>query len=90
MKLVRLDEENFIAQLLTWLHKEKIQSIMVEGGSQTLSFFIDSGNWDEARIFTSPRSFYKGINGPVFQGDLILKQQISTDTLQVFLNHKVS
>jgi len=90
LKLVRLDEENFIAQLLTWLHKEKIQSIMVEGGSQTLSFFIDSGNWDEARIFTSPRSFYKGINGPVFQGDLILKQQISTDTLQVFLNHKVS
>jgi diaminohydroxyphosphoribosylaminopyrimidine deaminase/5-amino-6-(5-phosphoribosylamino)uracil reductase len=90
LKLVRLDEENFIAQLLTWLHKEKIQSIMVEGGSQTLSFFIDSGNWDEARIFSSPRSFYKGINGPVLQGDLILKQQISTDTLQVFLNHKVS
>ncbi len=90
LKLVRLDEENFISQLLTWLHKEKIQSLIVEGGSQTLSFFIDSGNWDEARIFTSPRSFYKGIKAPELQGDLILSQQISTDFLHVFQRYKVS
>lgn len=90
LKLVRVDEENFISQLLAWLHKEKIQSMIVEGGSQTLSFFIDSGNWDEARIFTSPRSFHKGIKAPELQGDLILSQQISTDFLQVFQQHQVS
>jgi diaminohydroxyphosphoribosylaminopyrimidine deaminase/5-amino-6-(5-phosphoribosylamino)uracil reductase len=90
LKLVRLDEEHFIPQLLTWLHKEKIQSVMVEGGSQTLSLFIDSCNWDEARVFTSPRSFYKGIKGPNLQGDLISSQQISTDLLQVFQRHENS
>lgn len=89
LKLVRLDEENFISELLAWLHKEKIQSVMVEGGSQTLSFFIDSGSWDEARIFTSPRSFSKGIQAPGLQGDLILSQQISTDLLQVFHRHQI-
>jgi diaminohydroxyphosphoribosylaminopyrimidine deaminase/5-amino-6-(5-phosphoribosylamino)uracil reductase len=90
LKLVRLDEENFISGLLQWLHKEKIQSILVEGGNQTLSFFIDSGNWDEARIFTSPRSFGKGIKGPAPKGDLIFSKQISTDTLQVFHKQSVS
>jgi len=90
LKLIRLDEQNFIPQLLAWLHKEKIQSLLVEGGSQTLSFFIDSGLWDEARIFTSPRSFYKGIKGPALQGDLILRQEISTDLLQIYYRHPTS
>ncbi len=88
LKLVRLDEQNFISQLLTWLHKEKIQSLIVEGGSQTLSFFIETGLWDEARIFTSSRSFYKGIKGPSLQGDLILRKQISTDLLHVYSRHQ--
>jgi diaminohydroxyphosphoribosylaminopyrimidine deaminase/5-amino-6-(5-phosphoribosylamino)uracil reductase len=84
LKLVRLDEANFISQLLNWVFREKIQSIIVEGGSQTLSFFIDSGYWDEARIFTSSRSFHKGIRGPGIQGDLMARHQISTDILELF------
>lgn len=90
LKLVRLDEKDFIRQLLTYLHKEKIQSLLVEGGSQTLSFFIQAGLWDEARIFTSPRSFYKGIKGPAHQGDLVSGEQISTDLLQVYHRHSTS
>ena len=88
LKLVRLDEQNFILQLLAWLCKEKIQSLIVEGGNQTLSFFIESGLWDEARIFTSPRSFHKGIKGPSLQGDLISREQISTDLLQIYSHHQ--
>jgi diaminohydroxyphosphoribosylaminopyrimidine deaminase / 5-amino-6-(5-phosphoribosylamino)uracil reductase len=87
LKLVRLDELHFIPQLLTWLQTEKIQSLLVEGGSQTLSLFIESGLWDEARIFTSIRSFHKGIKAPPLQGDLILREQISTDLLQIYSRH---
>ena len=87
LKLVRLDEADFIPQLLVWLHKEKIQSMMVEGGSLTLSLFINAGMWDEARVFTSSRSFYKGIKAPGFQGDLVLREQVSTDFLEVFQRH---
>ncbi len=87
LKLVRLDEEDFISQLLAWLHKSKIQSVLVEGGSQTLSFFIGANLWDEARIFTSPRSFKKGIKAPELPGDLIFRQQISTDQFQVYHRH---
>jgi diaminohydroxyphosphoribosylaminopyrimidine deaminase/5-amino-6-(5-phosphoribosylamino)uracil reductase len=90
LKLVRLDEKDFILQLLTYLHKEKIQSLLVEGGSQTLSFFIQANMWDEARIFTSSRSFFKGIKGPSLQGDLVSVEQISTDLLQVYHRHSTS
>jgi len=87
LKLVRLDEKEFIQQLLGYLHKEKIQSVIIEGGTQTLLFFIEARLWDEARVFTSTRSFYKGIKAPVFQGDLILREQVSTDLLQIFSRH---
>lgn len=89
LKLVRLDERDFISHLLSWLYKEKIQSLIVEGGNQTLSFFIESGLWDEARIFTSLRSFHQGIRGPSLQGgDLISREQISTDMLQIYSRHQ--
>jgi len=88
LKLVRLDEQDFIQQLSGYLHKQKIQSVIIEGGSQTLSFFIESGLWDEARVFTSTRAFYKGIKAPIFQGDLILREMISTDLLQIYRRHE--
>lgn len=89
LKLVRLDEQDFIQQVLNWLHKEKIQSVIVEGGSQTLSLFINAGLWDEVRIFTSPRSFGKGIAAPEIQGDLVLREQISVDLLQIYYPHPI-
>jgi len=90
LKLVRLDEKNFITELLAWLHKENIQSVLVEGGSQTLSFFINSGMWDEARVFTSTRSFYKGIKSPSLIGDLVWREQISTDLLQIYQRQSIN
>lgn len=35
-----------------WQH-HKIQSVIVEGGANTLQSFIEAGLWDEARIFTA-------------------------------------
>jgi len=90
LKLVRLDEKDFILHLIAYLHKEKIQSLLIEGGSQTLSFFIQAKLWDEARIFTSSRSFYQGIKAPALQGDLVSGEQISTDLLQVYHRHPKS
>ena len=33
----------------------KIQSVIIEGGKKTLEKFIESGYWDEARVFTSTK-----------------------------------
>lgn len=42
-----------IEDVLRQLQEEKVQSLFVEGGAQTLQGFIDKGLWDEARIFTA-------------------------------------
>lgn len=79
--LARIDETDFLPQLLQDLHKRGIQSVIVEGGAQTLQFFISSGLWDEARIFQATRIFGKGIKAPELKGKLSSTETVSTDTL---------
>ncbi|MBY0434631.1 MAG: hypothetical protein K2U26_11025, partial [Cyclobacteriaceae bacterium] len=62
----------------------KIQSILVEGGAETLRMFIDRGLWDEARIFTSHRSFEKGIAAPLLRGHLMSEQDVMGDRLFIY------
>ena len=87
LTLVRLDEQDFIKQLVHDLYKQKIQSVMIEGGAQTLKLFIDAGLWDEARIFTSTRSFDDGIAAPTLEGDLISQEFLASDLLKIYMPH---
>lgn len=82
--LVRIDEENFIGNLVHDLFKRDIQSMMVEGGAQTLQLFLDAKQWDEARVFTSPRIFSEGIPAPILPAKLIAQQHVGTDRLEYF------
>jgi diaminohydroxyphosphoribosylaminopyrimidine deaminase/5-amino-6-(5-phosphoribosylamino)uracil reductase len=79
---VKIDEHNFHINLIKDLYKQKIESVIIEGGAHTLNTFIQAGLWDEARIFTSHATFEKGIKAPALQGILIKQEQIMTDTLQ--------
>ncbi len=82
--LARLDETDFLNQLLHDAMKRGIQSIMVEGGLMTHQLFIDAGLWDEARVFTSSRNFGKGIPAPKLKGMLVGTESVMTDQLQYF------
>jgi diaminohydroxyphosphoribosylaminopyrimidine deaminase/5-amino-6-(5-phosphoribosylamino)uracil reductase len=84
LSYVKLKEENFLQNLLNDLHQQKLQSVIVEGGSQTLQLFIDSGLWDEARIFISPKTFEKGISVPLIKGRIIETQQVQSDLLKIW------
>jgi len=84
LSIIRLDEEDFLANLVKDLYKQRIQSVLIEGGAMTLNLFIESGLWDEARIFQSPRFFEKGILAPSLQGKLIDHGMIQSDILKIF------
>lgn len=81
---VRLDEENFLQGLLHDLTKQKIQSVIVEGGLHTLNAFIEQNLWDEARIFTSREIFGKGIAAPSSSGRLDHNIAIGADQLSIY------
>jgi len=74
--------ENIVPQILKELHKRDIQSLIVEGGRQTLQSFIDSKLWDEARVFKAEVNFNKGTKSPDFQGKLIKSDKIIDDELK--------
>ena len=54
-------------QVLEYLHSIGIQSLFIEGGAETINHFIETGLWDEARVFTGKTKFGEGIKAPVLQ-----------------------
>jgi diaminohydroxyphosphoribosylaminopyrimidine deaminase/5-amino-6-(5-phosphoribosylamino)uracil reductase len=68
------------------LYDAEINSVIIEGGSKTLQLFIDSGVWDEARVFTGQTMFKEGIKAPNFTGKLISEENIKNDILRIYEN----
>lgn len=81
-----------IEAILTIAHKEKLQSILVEGGASLLQSFINKGLWDEARIITNPLlTVPKGLPAPILPQTVPAKtEQLSTDTLSTYINKRVN
>jgi len=76
---------NRIQNLLQYLHEKRIQSVLVEGGSQLLQSFVQADLWDECRIFRSPKSLGEGVAAPhIPQKKLHQEIQLADNTLQVF------
>lgn len=83
LEWIRLSEIN-PKVILKELHSRKIQSLIVEGGSQVLSQFIESGLWDEARVFTAPTRFDRGISAPTLNQNPSETLSIDTDRLDIY------
>lgn len=79
--LVQLSGTNLVEELLSDLHRRNIQSVIVEGGADTLTRFLGAGFWDEARIFTSPQIFGSGIPAPIITGYPSTSVRLAADEL---------
>jgi diaminohydroxyphosphoribosylaminopyrimidine deaminase / 5-amino-6-(5-phosphoribosylamino)uracil reductase len=79
--------QNIAHQIANVLFRHQIQSVIIEGGRQTLQTFIDENLWDEARIFVSNVSFLSGTKAPALEKNQIEKHSIGTDELIIYKNH---
>ena len=75
--------ETLVPQICDALYRNSISSVLIEGGTKTLQSFIDSGVWDEARIFTGSSSFGAGLAAPKIQGTPTVKKRLLLDRLTV-------
>jgi diaminohydroxyphosphoribosylaminopyrimidine deaminase/5-amino-6-(5-phosphoribosylamino)uracil reductase len=81
------DFDNLLPQLIAYqLYLMDIQSLIVEGGAQTLNLFINAGLWDEARVFTATDNWNSGILAPKITGKLGEEVNIGTDLLNIWFN----
>ncbi len=81
---------NLLSELVEFLFKEQIQSVLVEGGAFTISEFINHGIWDEAQVFRSSSLLESGITAPVTGTPVISRYKIGSDTLSIHLNNTVA
>ena len=80
-------KENTAKAICSTLHKNNINSIIIEGGAKTLQLFIDEKLWDEARVFIGKAEFKEGTKAPYFSGELISEEKILEDTLKIYKNN---
>ena len=81
---------NIAKQICDKLYDDKILSIIIEGGTKTLSNFIDSETWDEMRIFKTKEKLGDGIKGPNLKLSVSKKVDIGDDELVYYLNKEVT
>jgi len=87
VKFIEVPTENGFISLHSLVEQLKedfqINVVMVEGGSQTLSSFLQTGLWDEIQLFISPKILPGGLNA--FEGYTIpqLSEAIELDILFV-------
>lgn len=87
---VKLDQENFIAELLHDLYQKNIHSVIIEGGATVLNEFIRQHLWDEARIFKADTSFGEGIAAPRISGELSVEDTLAEgDRLMIYTPNKL-
>jgi diaminohydroxyphosphoribosylaminopyrimidine deaminase/5-amino-6-(5-phosphoribosylamino)uracil reductase len=80
----KLNEKDFIKDLVSDLYARNIQSVIVEGGAQTLQLFLEGGWWDEARVFTSRQTFTEGVKAPMMEAIIDKSELVLDDELLTY------
>lgn len=75
-------EQPIASQICKLLHNRNINSVIIEGGLQTLQTFINENLWDEARVFIGSSEFKTGTKSPNLKGQLVSEFKILDDTLK--------
>ncbi|HPV16584.1 MAG TPA: bifunctional diaminohydroxyphosphoribosylaminopyrimidine deaminase/5-amino-6-(5-phosphoribosylamino)uracil reductase RibD [Bacteroidales bacterium] len=75
-------------QVLDYLYKWGIQSLLIEGGSTVLNHFMSLGLWDEARVFQGYQVLGSGVKAPGLMGRLISQQVFSNSRLYIFIREE--
>jgi len=75
---------NKIAEIL---HKYNVQSLIIEGGRQTIQTFIDANLWDEARVFKSKIILNDGTKAPKSLIKKTSNQLVLQDEFLTYFNY---
>lgn len=65
---------NVPGEILAELYSRSISSLLVEGGAQLLSSFLESGLWDEILVETAPVCLEDGVAAPVLNDKYLAEE----------------
>lgn len=89
VRYVSLDfDDNLLTSILAYLHEQKIQSVLVEGGQQLLQGFLEANLWDEARVLCSNKNLKEGVVAPVISNQYLKSEESLMDNrLKTYVNY---
>jgi diaminohydroxyphosphoribosylaminopyrimidine deaminase/5-amino-6-(5-phosphoribosylamino)uracil reductase len=77
--------QDIIPEILSELYDKNIQSLLVEGGPDTLKMFIEKNIWDEAHIFESNHHWGEGKKAAELKNfEVVFNQKLISDNYQIF------
>ncbi|GAB3805155.1 bifunctional diaminohydroxyphosphoribosylaminopyrimidine deaminase/5-amino-6-(5-phosphoribosylamino)uracil reductase RibD [Spirosoma humi] len=80
------DTPSTVAYILDDLYQQKIQSVLVEGGTRLLTSFMEADLWDEMRVFRSRTMLGAGIAAPRVRGQVSSREIVGKDELTIYVN----
>ncbi|KIA85951.1 bifunctional diaminohydroxyphosphoribosylaminopyrimidine deaminase/5-amino-6-(5-phosphoribosylamino)uracil reductase RibD [Kaistella jeonii] len=87
VKLIKIGKENFLENLMQKLYEEQIQSVIIEGGSFTLTQFIKAGLWDEAIIIKNENlNVGSGTKAPEFNFEPYKTENFRDNMVEFYSN----
>ncbi|MFT6808577.1 MAG: diaminohydroxyphosphoribosylaminopyrimidine deaminase [Saprospiraceae bacterium] len=82
-----VEADNFqLPRILQLLLEKGIYTLMVEGGKNILSSFINGNLWDECHLYKTPKLLSSGIKAPQIKGKLFMKTQLANNRLLIINN----
>ena len=86
LAFIKINKENFLLDLLSFIHQEKWISIIVEGGAYTIKQFLKKNIWDEARVIVGKPRFNGGVRSPVLKQNTFSVANLNGDKVKIYLN----
>lgn len=76
VNFIKIDGNDFLSAMLHSLYELRIQSVLVEGGTNTIQSFIDKNLWDQARVTTNEEMIIdNGIAAPEIKNCKFLREE---------------
>lgn len=90
LKAIAIDFDSDTNQeILEHLYREKIYSVLIEGGARLLSSFIEKNRWDEAYVEISDKKLFSGVKAPaIAMNNAIIKKYL--DSTQHHLKNEIT
>ena len=76
-------DKNSLIEILEDLGQRNISSIIVEGGFQVLTNFIQENLWDEARIIKGQSRLISGKKSPIISGEVVDNFEFNGDEIRI-------
>jgi len=83
------DSSLTLEEQLDEMYRDKIQSLIVEGGTKLLTSFIERGLWDEANVETANIFLKSGVKAPDLHGDITEVQNLTNSVILQYQNPDV-